>query len=431
MTFIYYSTLPFRFLRAWWRSVKRSVFPIEAAEPIIFIIFFSVYCLLGKFIIEHSNILTDIKSGSGTYLGYDNIYQFYSDGCDFNPLNPLFNFFHFIKWSITATVEHFWGINIRAALGIAVMNFFVSSGLVCIYRYLKRIVALPGKRAFLLTLNAAACFTTIILSFTIGTFPFSFFFLILSLLVLSTEYMNRGRFNSYTTAVFSFILGGINLTNMLKPLMIHSVFSGNMKEKLKTLLSSILPLLICSTLLFGIYSAKNAFSESKKKTDYYESSTNFLKKKSDDEQKNIIMNGFISNTFMSTPLIPQWADGEKELRPTKYLMGWQYAIPILLLVLCIISIFLNIRNPYVWFLSAYFSIDIIIHLILGIDMKNAPAYGGHWLFLIPMYIGWIYKKVPVRIYRAIDITMLLITLCMITFNTLELYRIADKYLNIF
>ena len=218
---------------------------------------------------------------------------------------------------------------------------------------------------------------------------------------------------------------------MLKPLMIHSVFSGNMKEKLKTLLSSILPLLICSTLLFGIYSAKKAFSESKKKTDYYESSTNFLKKKSDDEQKNIIMNGFISNTFMSTPLIPQWADGEKELRPTKYLMGWQYAIPILLLVLCIISIFLNIRNPYVWFLSAYFSIDIIIHLILGIDMKNAPAYGGHWLFLIPMYIGWIYKKVPVRIYRAIDITMLLITLCMITFNTLELYRIADKYLNIF
>lgn len=431
MTFAYYLYLPFRFLRAWWRSVKRSVFPIEAAEPVIFILFFSVYCLLGKFIIDHSNILTDLKSGSGTYLGYDNIYQLYSDGGDFNPQNPLFNFFHFVKWSITSAVEHFWGVNIRAAFCIAVTNFFVSSGLVCIYRYLKRITALPGKRAFLLTLNAASCFTTIVLSFTVGTFPFSFFFLILSLLVLSTEYMNRGRLNCYTTAVFSFILGGINLANMLKPLLVHSIFSGNLREKLKSLLSSIVPLLVCTMLLFGIYSVKQAFSSSATQRVNYEKAANFIKGKPVEEQKNVIMNSFISNTFMSTPLAPQWADGEKELRPTKYLMGWQYAVPILLFLFCLLSIFLNIRNPYVWFLSVYLSLDTIIHIVLGIDMGNAPAYGGHWLFLIPMYIGWIYKRVPVRTYRAIDITMLLITICMITFNTLELYRIADKYLNIF
>lgn len=431
MNFIYYFSLPFRFLRAWWRSVKRSVFPMEAIEPVIFILFFSVYFFLGKFTLEHSNILTDLKSSSGTYLGYDNIYQLYSNGGDFNPQNPLFNFFHFVKWSITSIVEHFWGTDIRAISCIIVMNFFVSSGLVCIFRYLRRIAALPKRRAFLLTLNAASCFTTIILSFTVGTFPFSFFFLILSLLVLSTEYMNKGRFNSYTTAVFSFILGGINLNNLFKPLLIHSIFSGNLKEKLKSLLSGTVPLFVCSMLLLGIYSVKNTFSDSKPLKNNYESSANFIKNKHEEEQKYIIMNSFMSNTIMSTPLVPQWADGEKELRPTKYLMGWQYAVPILLFLLCVSSIFLNIRNPYVWFLSLYFSIDIIIHLVLGINIGNAPAFGGHWLFLIPMYIGWIYNKIPIRAYRAIDITMLLITICMITFNTLELYRIADKYLNIF
>ena len=190
-------------------------------------------------------------------MGYDNLFHLTTNGGAFDISHPLFNFFHITKWAIVKVVDMAAHTDIRAVFCLSLMNFLVCSGLVLLYRYLKRIVLLPVRRALLLTLLCGGSFTTIVLSFTTETYPFSFFLLILSLLVLSWEYKMRRRYQTYTMTVFALLLGGVTISNAGKPLLASLVGVSSFGRKVRNSCISLIPLLVCTIFAFGIYSLKN------------------------------------------------------------------------------------------------------------------------------------------------------------------------------
>ena len=416
--------LPFRELRATWRSVRRALFPIEAWEPVVFLFFFSVYGLLGLNALRHSDLLQGAEEGAGSYLGYDNLFHLTTNGGAFDISHPLFNFFHITKWAIVKVVDMAAHTDIRAVFCLSLMNFLVSSGLVLLYRYLKRIVLLPVRRALLLTLLCGGSFTTIVLSFTTETYPFSFFLLILSLLVLSWEYKMRRRYQTYTMTVFALLLGGVTISNAGKPLLASLVGVSSFGLKVRNACLSLMPLLVCVILAFGMYSLKNTLMPTADASPM-EATQGLLRYFHHDEQfAHEVINDFWANTFMTTPLSPQFVGQEQVFRPTEYLQGWQYAVPFMLLFLSLASILLHIhKNPYVQMLCLYFLVDLAIHLGLGYGMNEAVLFGGHFLFLIPMLIGWLYRKLPMHVHKTLDITLVVLLLCILTFNSMELNRI--------
>ena len=413
-----------RMLRASWRSVKHALFPIEVWEPFLFLLFFGIYGLIGLNLLRHTDLIQGTDGGTGSYLGYDNLFHLETNGGVFDIAHPFFNLFHILKWAVVKTVEAAAHNDIRIVFCLCLMSFLVCSGLVLLYRYLKRIVLIPTHRALLLTLLAGGSFTTIVLSFTTETYPFSFFLLIFSLLVLSWEYKMRQRFQTYTLTLFTFLLGGVTISNAGKPLLASLVGRYPLAERIRNLFRSLLPFVAAVAIVFGIYTLKDwAFpgtSDSPAQTTLSQ-----LREFHHDELfAHQLINDFWSNTFMTTPLVRQIIGEEQVFRPTEYLHGWHYAIPFMLFFLSLASLLLNIRkNPYVQMIACYLAVDLIIHLGFGYGMSEGILFGGHFLFLIPALIGWLYRKLPRHIHRTLDITLLILVGCLLTFNSMEFARL--------
>ncbi len=67
------------------------------------------------------------------------------------------------------------------------------------------------------------------------------------------------------------------------------------------------------------------------------------------------------------------------------------------LVLVFWSYFKNFKNKFVQILMLSFFVDIIIHCVLKFGLHTSYIYGGHFIFVVPMMLGWLffgYKNSP-------------------------------------
>ena len=67
----------------------------------------------------------------------------------------------------------------------------------------------------------------------------------------------------------------------------------------------------------------------------------------------------------------------------------QYVFVGLLLALVVWSVFQNRKNKLVWILTISFLVDIIIHCVLKFGLHTSYIYGGHFVFVYPLLIGWL------------------------------------------
>jgi hypothetical protein len=67
------------------------------------------------------------------------------------------------------------------------------------------------------------------------------------------------------------------------------------------------------------------------------------------------------------------------------------------LILVFWSYFKNFKNKFVQILMLSFFVDIIIHCVLKFGLHTSYIYGGHFIFVVPMMLGWLffgYKNSP-------------------------------------
>lgn len=110
------------------------------------------------------------------------------------------------------------------------------------------------------------------------------------------------------------------------------------------------------------------------------------------------------------------------MRPSEYLHSWNNAVIMFLLFLVAASALLNLKNKYVQLLLMYLSIDFVIHFIIRYGMNEAILFGGHWMFAIPILLGWLYTRLPVRMYRILDWVIIGFFVLTATINTMEFMR---------
>ena len=82
----------------------------------------------------------------------------------------------------------------------------------------------------------------------------------------------------------------------------------------------------------------------------------------------------------------------------------------------------NLKNKYVQLLLMYLSIDFVIHFIIRYGMNEAILFGGHWMFAVPILLGWLYTRLPVRMYRILDWIIIGFFVLTATINTMEFMR---------
>jgi len=87
---------------------------------------------------------------------------------------------------------------------------------------------------------------------------------------------------------------------------------------------------------------------------------------------------------------------ETVLRPTVYPHIWQYALSTSLLALFLLSLFLNRKNRLVQLVALFVLVDVLVHFVFRYGIYEAIIFGGHWLFLVPVVLGWLYSRLDAK-----------------------------------
>lgn len=412
----------FRALQIEWRETKRTLFPPTLIETGLFLFFLILYGYIGYRMLFHTELIDVPNGGAGSYLGYDNLFHLHTRGGAFDISHPFFGIFHLLKTLLIILLTTLFKEKTSGIICLMLMNLLITGGLVLIYRYLKQIVQISSRRALLLTGFTGCFFTTVVLSFTTESYPFSFFLLVFSLLMLSREYKLTGYIKGRTILFLSFLCGGITITNAAKPAMALFLNKAPFWRKIRTGIKVMLPFVICVAVIMGFYTLKaklfNPEGPSPIETtgqlgQYFIHDETFGKQALVD---------FWGNTIISTPLTQQLVGKEVVLRPSEYLHSWNNAVIMFLLFLVTASALLNLKNKYVQLLLMYLSIDFVIHFIIRYGMNEAILFGGHWMFAVPILLGWLYTRLPVRMYRILDWIIIGFFVLTATINTMEFMR---------
>lgn len=88
-------------------------------------------------------------------------------------------------------------------------------------------------------------------------------------------------------------------------------------------------------------------------------------------------------------------------RPVFVKYNWilSYVIEGIILLITLIGIWCGRRSRFLWMALSYFGFDMFIHLILGFGINEIFIMAPHWLFVVPLSIGYAFyssKEISTR-----------------------------------
>ena len=103
-----------------------------------------------------------------------------------------------------------------------------------------------------------------------------------------------------------------------------------------------------------------------------------------------------------------------------------YLFVAIILLMTIWAVFKNHKNKLVWMLVITFLFDVLIHCILKFGLHTSYIYGGHFVFVYPLLIGWLFFSFK---ERKLPLTFLYGTLLILTvyLGFTNFYRMSEFY----
>lgn len=377
-------------------------------ETLVMIVLSALYGLLTLHIAS-TGMLTPHGGLIGAYLGYDNYYRFETAGGVFDVSHPFLNLFYALNRFGFVSLA---GERSALAVCLALMTLCTAGGITATYAYLRRLLRLSVSRSVLLTLLVGSSFTALTLPFTIESYPLSFFLLPLSIVVLSLNHKRHHSFGKKSIWFFSFLLGGITLTNVAKPALAFLLEKGSLGSRIKkgAALAAVFSLCV---LLIGLLFTYRAAKQQQPENDPRTLAIRMFEFRQGGDE---VIAEYFGHPLLISDLASARRYEETTLRPTPYHGLWNYAVPLLFLATVIAAPLLNRREKLVWLLLLYLSVDIAVNVIGGYGMNEAIIFGGHWVFLWPMLLGWIYHAMQGRKMHMADAVVLILVLVQVVHN---------------
>lgn len=408
----------------------KLLFPQNKTEIYIFLGFLLFYFSFAQYIALNSSILDWEYMWVDRYFSFDNPTVYHTGRLNMggHPLLFIFTYPVLIIGDFLNAI--FSTIKIKTILFAITSCYLVSSSIVYIYRYLKNIIEINGYILYLLTILYGFFFTNLVLSFTIESFTYSTFFLSFSVYYYSYK-IKKGEVPLFiTNLAISTVLGGITLTNAIKG-MLPMLFT---KESLKkTILKSIG---ICTVFLVILIGVELKYHVIEIITSRFQ---NFSVAPDPEQDKHFYR--YVIDLFLGSSIL--FSNIEVVRGTMEHLMNhllitldfykevWQFIFIGVLYTFVGISIIINRRNKLVQMISLLLSVDILIHIILKFGINDALIFGGHWVYTIPLLLGWLYNSTKEKYRLAYSSILSIMTIILIINNLKALYQFINISIEIF
>lgn len=401
----------------------KVIFPSTGIELIIFLFFSVVYGYLGSYIAIHYKIIFDSRIPWDAYFSFDNKSIVMTGGSfERHPLS--YYLFTEIREIALFFSDGKMDGNFRFALAW-LSNITISLSIVQVYKYLKNIIQLPVYISILLILFLGSFSTTILLSFTPENFTYTLLLLTLFNYYSAVKLKNQEKIPALALAVSGVAIGGLTITNIFKvfiPVAFEKKVLRNWK-KFGNAVFRVMLTCICFILLYLNridFKYENIFS---KTSEQYEKFSNVNSRPLWDMILSYFFGGnILFSNFIVTDRNNMQGYEYKGLLMDVYSSWVPYIFIAVLSTLILWSYFKNVGNKLVQILMISFIFDIIIHCVMRFGLHTSFIYGGHFVFVYPLLLGWLinsYKHTPKKL-----------SLIMSVFCILFVYLLINNYLRI-
>lgn len=411
----------------------KIVFPSTLLELGIFIFFLSIYGILGSYIALNYRIIFDSRIPWDAYFSFDNKAIVMTGGSfERHPLS--YYFFNWIREVILFFTNGKMDVNFRLILAW-LSNFIISLSLVQVYKYLKNIIRLPHLLNLLIVFFFSLFSTNILLSFTPETYTYTLFLLVLFNYYTAIKLKKDGKIAGSALALAGVTIGGLTVTNIVK-VFIPIIFEKGLFKSWKKFGNATLRLLISLSIFILLYLNRIDFKYQNilsKSGEQYEKFSNV--------NSTPIWDMIYSYFFGGNILFPSFFIREKHnmkgfyykaIFMEVYSTAFSYIFIGLVLSFVLWSYFKNFKNNLVQILMLSFLVDIAIHCVFRFGLHTSYIYGGHYVFVYPLFLGWLfyaYKNSP-KILSFLTASMGVFTVSLMLNNY---HRMIDffEFLNLY
>ncbi|WP_312297225.1 DUF6080 domain-containing protein [Chryseobacterium sp.] len=369
----------------------KLVFPSSYTELAVFLFFITGYGILGSYIACHYRIIFDSRIPWDAYFSFDNKSIIMSGGSfERHPLS--YYFFNGIRELALLISGGKMDITFRLTLAW-MSNLVISLNILQIFKYLKNIIRLPVEFSFFIVLFFALFSTNIILSFTPENFTYTLFFLSLYNHYAAIKLKKDEKIPASALTLAGITIGGLTITNFVK-VFVPVLFEKNLFKNWKKFGNAALRVIIALICYILLYLNRIDF-----KYQAIFSKTNQQYEKFSNVETMPTWDMIMSFFFGGNILFPSFTISDKHnmkgfhfkaIYMELYSSTFSYIFVAVLLLLAVWSYCKNFRNKWVQVIMISFFIDIIIHCLMRFGLHTSYIYGGHFVFVYPLLIGWLF-----------------------------------------
>ncbi len=393
-------------------DVFQTVFPSRGEEFLVFSGFMLLYGILATKIALGYTIIFDNRIPWDAYFSFDNR-AIVMTGGGFER-HPLANyFFGWIREFALLVSGGKMDANFRLVLAwFSVVT--VSLSLVQIYKYLRNITKLPIWLSYLIVVFFSLFSTNILLSFTPETYTYTLFFLCLFNYYAALKLRKDEKISMLALTAGTVAVGGLTVTNAVK-VFIPVLFEKEVFKNFKNFGNAVLRGIVAVAVFALLFMYRLNFDYMKFLSKTGEQYEKFSKPKVTplwDMMASWFLGGnVLFSNFITRDYHNRNGFEYKALFMDVYSSWIPYIFIAVLLALVIWAYIKNFKNKLVQILMISFAVDIIIHCILKFGLHTSYIYGGHFVFVYPLLLGWLcysYRNSPKK-FSAILILVITMT----------------------
>ena len=92
-----------------------------------------------------------------------------------------------------------------------------------------------------------------------------------------------------------------------------------------------------------------------------------------------------------------------------YRYAFNYIVEALIIILFLAGIWAGRKSRYLWLVMSYFGLDMLLHIGLGFGLNEVYIMTGHWIYALPITIGFLLKETRQQRY-SLCLKSLLLTI---------------------
>lgn len=406
----------------------KTVFPSKWPEAWIFLGFFSVYGSLGAFIACHYTIIFDNRIPWDAYFSFDNRSIVLTGGG--YERHPLSNYFFgwlrsFALWISGGKMN----VDFRLVLALA-SALTISLTQVQIFKYLKNIIRLPTPISVLLCIFSGMSVTSLLLSFTPETYTYTFFLLVLFNYYAALKLRKDSHLPVTALTLAATGIGGLTITNIVK-VYIPVLFENGLFKSRKKIFAAAVRVLISAAVFIFLFLYRLNFQWEKVLTKAGQQYEKFSSAKKVPVWDMIWSWFFGGNILFSGLELRDYHNMAKTfyykaLFMETYSSFFPYFFTALIYALVFWACFRNFKNKFAQILMLSLAVDIVIHCVMKFGLHTAYIYGGHFVFVIPLMLGWLlYSYRKNTFYLSAVVAVIIIITAYTAFN--NLFRMQEFF----